>query len=258
MLKVSDLSFSYVRNRPVLADISFCIEPGCLISLVGPNASGKSTLLRCVSGIMKPKAGDVIFGGANVHKMKPRKRATLFGFAEQNTQTGMPLSVFDVVMLGRRPHQCWYSGQNESDFAWEALSQLGLEHLSQRLFSELSGGQQQIVKIASLLAQNPSVYLLDEPTNNLDIRNQLEIMSQLRSIAEEKPAVVIMVQHDLNYAYRFSDKVLMLKSGRLYANGSPQEVFSSENIRHVFGIESRVKPDLPMIFPLHATAGQEA
>lgn len=257
MLEISHLSFSYIRSRPVLRDISFGIEPGQLISLVGPNASGKSTLLRCINGILKPGAGSITFKGANVHKMKPRQRATLFGFAEQNTQTGMPLSVFDVVMLGRRPHQRWYSRESQQEFAWQALSQLGLDQISQRLFSELSGGQQQMVKIASLLAQKPAVYLLDEPTNNLDIRNQLEIMSLLQSIAREKNAIVFVVQHDLNYAYRFSDIVLMLKSGQLFASGSPHKVFTSENIHHVFEIASRIEPDLPMIFPLQATAGQE-
>jgi len=154
-----------------------------------------------------------------------------------------PFTVVDTVLMGRYPHSRWKSLDRDLDIAYETLKRLGIEDLAMRPFNELSAGQHQKVVLARGLVQEPRVLLLDEPTSNLDIRHQLEVARMLRDLSAEKDMLVVMIYHDINIAAKFSDKVVLMHEGRIFASGTPGEVITAENLRAVYGVTSRVVDD---------------
>ena len=234
-----------------LDGVSVELESGKVTAVVGPNGAGKTTLLRCINGVVKPRAGVVLLDGTDIRRLKPVELAKRMGHVPQLAPQHLPLTVFETVALGRRPYVSWALGEADLRAIEEAMRAVGVEHLSDRYFDELSGGERQKVLIAMALAQEPEVLLLDEPTSNLDIRHQLEILSLIRRLAHEKDLTVLMAMHDLNLASRFSDTMVMLKDGRIFAIGTPSEVLTPENIRAVYGVEAAVltNPHL-LIVPL--------
>ncbi len=247
---VKGISVIY-RCVKALDGISIELEGGKITAIVGPNGAGKTTLLKCINGVVKPSAGVVFLDGAEVHKLKPAELARRMGHVPQIAPPHLPLTVFEAVALGRRPYVSWALGEADLRAIEAAMKAVGIEHLSDRYFDELSGGERQKVLIAMALAQEPEVLLLDEPTSNLDIRHQLEILELIRRLAREKGLTVAMAMHDLNLASRFSDIMIMLKEGRVFAVGAPREVLTPENIRAVYGVEAAVltNPHL-LIVPL--------
>jgi len=233
---VRDITVSYGSIR-ALDGVSVELESGKITSIVGPNGAGKTTLLRCINGIVRPSAGVVFLDGMDIRKIKQIKLARRMGHVPQLPPLHLPLTVFETVALGRRPYVSWVLSKKDIRTVEEAMKAVGIEHLSDRYFDELSGGERQKVLIAMALAQEPEVLLLDEPTSNLDIRHQLEILNLIRRLAREKNLTVVMAIHDLNLASRFSDIMIMLKDGRIFAIGSPREVLTPENIREVYGVE---------------------
>ena len=250
-LKIKGVSFSY-GSRPALDGVTMSVEGGEIVSLVGPNGSGKTTLIKCINRILKPKMGTVLVEKKDVGKVKLRELAKLLAYVPQSAAHTFPSTVFDTVLLGRRPYVNWGISPRDKEVVSRMLSLMGLEEMALRGFNELSGGERQKVLIARALAQEPEVLLLDEPTSNLDLRHQLEVLGLVRSIVKKKGMAAVMAIHDLNLAARFSDKLVFLHRGKIYDVGEPAEVLTQENIRKVYGVEAVISEDsgIPHIIPL--------
>ena len=257
MVKISikDLTFSY-RSNKILDDLSIMVDDAQILSLVGPNGSGKTTLIKCIDRILKPK-GSILLEGRDVQSMKQQEIAKQIGYVPQSSSTPLATTVFDTVLMGRRPHISWKVSDADLDKVADTLKLLDLQGLAMRDFSQLSGGQKHNVLIARALAQEPAVLLLDEPTSNLDMKHQLEVMETISSLVKEKGISAVMAIHDLNLAARFSDALVMLKKGIIYAAGTPSDLLSEKNIREVYGIEALVMRSLdrPCIVPLRSLNG---
>lgn len=250
-LAIGGVSFSY-GSINALEDIGMEVEDGELVSLVGPNGSGKSTFLKCINKILKPRTGTILLGESDVKTLGLKELAGVLGYVPQSATHAFPSTVFDAVLLGRRPHVTWGVSVRDKEIVARILVMVGLEGLAMRQFSELSGGERQKVLIARALAQEPQLLLLDEPTSNLDLRHQLQVLGLISKAAKESGISVVMAMHDLNLAFRFSDRMVFLKEGRVYAVGEPRDVLSSDVIRAVYGVEAVVSEGSgrPHIIPL--------
>ncbi|MCX8153422.1 MAG: ABC transporter ATP-binding protein [Candidatus Bathyarchaeota archaeon] len=249
---INKLSFNYASIQ-VLKEIEFTIGAGEILSIVGPNGSGKSTLLRCINRILKTRQNTVLIDGKDINKLNLKELSKIMGYVPQSSVCTFPFTVFDVVLMGRKPYIHWSLSERDYEIVAETLDFLGIKELAMRHFNELSGGEQQKVIIARALAQEPQVLLLDEPTSSLDIKHQLEILLILQYLAQSRHCTVIMALHDLNLASRFSDRILMLKKGCIFAAGTPEIVLTEDNIAAVYGIKARVTNsvvDKPQITPL--------
>lgn len=251
-LNVQNLSFAY-NTAPVLKGVSFNTAAGELACLVGPNGSGKSTLIRCIDSILKPQKGRILIDGEDTRRMDGQELARHMAYVPQGGQQAFPTTVFDSVMMGRRPHTSWRSSESDVDKVIEVIQILGLEELAMKNCSELSGGQQQRVIIARALAQEPDILLLDEATSALDICHQLEVMEILTALVKGRNITAVMAIHDLNVASRYADNVIMLKEGEIVMEGTPEQAFTEENIAGVYGVEASIRIDAdgkPSIVPL--------
>ena len=255
-LVINKLSFNY-NGFPALKDVELEMGLGEVLSIVGPNGSGKTTLIKCINRILKTKHNTVLIDGKDTGKIGLRELSKMMGYVPQNSTNTFPFTVFDIVLMGRRPYIHWSLSERDKEIVAEILRFLGIGKLAMRHFDELSGGEQQKVVIARALAQQPQILLLDEPTSNLDIKHQLEILCILRGLAQSKHCSVIVAMHDLNLASRFSDRMLILKQGRIFAVGTPASVLTEENIESVYGVKSRVTNsvlDRPQVTPLGSVA----
>lgn len=239
MLSVRGMSFSY-NMKPTLSEVSFDVGAGELCSVLGNNGAGKSTLLKCLLGILEPAAGTVLADGNDASMLGRMEKARLMGYVPQRESECSRLKVFDAVLTGRRPHLSWGAGAHDLEVVRDSLAALNLEGLSLRYLDQLSGGELQKVVIARALAQEPGIMLLDEPTSNLDLRNQLEVMSILKQMVEERGISALVAIHDVNLALRFSRKFLLLKGGSILACGG-LEVMSPENIEELYGVTVEVE-----------------
>jgi iron complex transport system ATP-binding protein len=251
-LQVENVWFKY-HTAPVLKDVSFDLAPAELVCLVGPNGSGKSTIIRCIDAILRPQRGRICIDDTDTSAMHRQELARRMGYVPQGAQQSFSTTVFDTVLMGRRPHASWRSSEKDTDKVIEVLQILGLDDLAMQDSNELSGGQQQRVMIARALAQEPDILLLDESTSALDICHQLEVMETLLALVRSNNIAAIMAMHDLNMASRYADRVLMLKEGRVYTEGPPVDIFTAENIAHVYGVDASVRIDddgKPSIVPI--------
>lgn len=250
-VNVNNVTFGYNSTR-ILQDVSVDIDRSSFVSIVGPNGAGKSTLLKCVNKILKPESGDILVDKNNIHEMKRMEVARNVAYVPQSSNRIFPTTVFETVMMGRRPHLGWFSNEDDKEKVWQVLEEMGLDDLALRNFDELSGGQQQKILIARALAQETGVILLDEPTSNLDIWHQLDVMENVRSLVNNKNVTALMVVHDLNMASKYSDWILMMKNGKIVSAGNPASVLTCDNIEHVYGVEAHVHTHagIPYVMPL--------
>jgi iron complex transport system ATP-binding protein len=251
-LTINKLSFNYTGIQ-VLKDVELDVGLGEMLSIVGPNGSGKSTLLKCINRILKTQQNTVLIDGKDTSKLDLKELSKIMGYVPQSSTSTFPFTVFDVVLMGRKPYIHWNLSERDNEIVAEMLDFLGINHLAMRNFNELSGGEQQKVIIARALAQQPQLLLLDEPTSSLDIKHQLEILCMLKSLAQTKERSVVVSMHDLNLASRFSDRMLMLKQGCIYAVGTPEAVLTEKNIEAVYGIKANVSTSVigkPQVTPL--------
>ena len=250
-LKVNKIEFAY-NSTSVLENISLELDRSEILGIVGPNGTGKSTLIRCIDQILKPQQGTILLDENDITTMNRMEIARKMGYVPQSTTRVFPASVVDTVLMGRRPHLGWKSSEEDMDKVLEILELLGIVEFAMKDFNEISGGQQQKVLIARALAQEADVLLLDEPTSNLDIRHQLEVMEILKDIVRKNGISAVMAIHDLNLASRYTDRILMMNGGRIFAAGDPASVLTVENIKRAYGVEVLVKSDgeRPYIIPL--------
>ncbi len=257
-ITIKGLTFSY-KSSKILDELDLLVGDSEVLSLVGPNGSGKTTLIKCIDRILTPM-GSILLDDREIERLSRQEIARMIGYVPQSSSTPLATTVFDTVLMGRRPHISWRVSDYDLDQVADILELLHLDHLAMRDFSQLSGGQKQKVLIARALAQEPEVLLLDEPTSSLDMRHQLEVMETISSLVKEKRISAVMAIHDLNLASRFSDKLVMLKGGKVYAAGSPDELINEGNISRIYGIEAVVMRSLdkPCIVPLRSLNGGAA
>lgn len=241
-IKIDDVEFGYT-STPVLKDVKLDIGGAQLVSILGPNGVGKSTLIHCINNILTPTSGAVMIDDVDVSKLKLKELAKIMGYVPYASSDSFPLTVVDTVLMGRHPHSNWKSTENDLNIVYETLEMLGIEDLAMRPFNELSAGQHQKVMLARGFAQEPQVLLLDEPTSNLDIRHQMEVTMLLKEMSMKKGILVIMISHDINIAAKYSDKIIMLSEGKIYVTGKPNDVITEENIRSVYNVDSKIIED---------------
>lgn len=249
-LEAENLSFSY-GSRQVLRGVSFTLEPATCLGLVGPNGSGKSTLIKCLNRILVP-TGQVRLDGREMRSMGSMEIARCMSYVPQVLTVGMAITVFDFLLMGRRPHVRWSVSDRDVEKVTQAIQLLGLQDLAFRKTTQVSGGERQKVLIARALAQEPSILLLDEPTSSLDLRHQMEVMDLVRTLARERGMGVFMALHDLNLAARYCDRIMMLKEGAIVGEGAPSELFVPSFLQSVYGIEVSIHQEgkIPYVVPL--------
>ena len=249
ILSVDGVEFAY-RSRKVLNNIKFEVKRGEVVSILGVNGAGKSTLLKCINKILKPKRGTILIDNFDIRQLDNLELAKKVGYVPQRAE-GNYMTVFDAVLLGRKPHIKWEVSDRDIEITHKVLKLLNLEDYALRYTNELSGGELQKVIIARALVQEPQILLLDEPTNNLDLKNQLEVMKIIREVSKSQNIASIVVMHDLNLALRYSDKFIMLKDGVIYAEGG-KEIINPENIRAVYGVDAYIEnvKGIPVVVPI--------
>ena len=231
--------------RRIVENLSVDVPQGKITVLVGPNACGKSTLLKGFARLLTPSAGQVVLDGQNINSMPSTQVARVLGLLPQTPIAPDSITVSDLVSRGRYPHQSWLrrSTAHDDQIVDEAMAAAGVLELAGRQVDELSGGQRQRVWIAMALAQQTDVLLLDEPTTYLDISYQIEVLDLLMDLNRTRGTTIVMVLHELSLACRYADYLVAMNSGRIVAAGEPSDVVSAELVREVFGIESLVVPD---------------
>ena len=254
LLSAEGLVLSY-EDRKVVDGLSLTLPAGRITMIVGPNACGKSTLLRGLSRLLRPTAGAVYLNGKDIHTLPSRSVARTLGLLPQTPVAPEGITVADLVGRGRYPHQGWFRqwSAQDDDAVAAALEATHTGELAGRNVDELSGGQRQRVWIAMALAQETDILLLDEPTTFLDVTHQIEVLDLITDLNRRSGTTVAIVLHDLNLAARYADHLVAVKSGTVAAEGDPSQVITEELVRDVFGLESRVVPDpvsgTPMVVP---------
>ncbi|MFE4058580.1 ABC transporter ATP-binding protein [Streptomyces sp. NPDC059096] len=253
-LVARELTLAY-EDRTVVHGLDLAVPDGRVTVIVGPNACGKSTTLRALGRLLRPKGGSVLLDGTELARIPTRRIAQSIGLLPQSPVAPEAITVADLVARGRQPHQHWWQQWSDEDerAVTDAMARTDVTALADRPVDELSGGQRQRVWIAMALAQETELLLLDEPTTFLDIAHQVEVLDLVRRLNHEQGRTVVIVLHDLNQAARYADHLVAMKAGRIVAEGAPGEIVTAELVREVFGLESVVVPDpvtgSPLVVP---------
>ena len=248
MLRASDLSYGYATrvevDRPfLLRDVSVDVDRGSLTGLLGPNGCGKTTLLKLLSGIVRPHAGSVWLNDAPLAGMSRRQVARHVAVVPQETHPAFDYTVMEMVLMGRHPHLGMFQLEGPEDLALarESLTATGTAHLAGRAYMTLSGGEKQRVVIASALAQAPDVLLLDEPTASLDLGYQLEVAALLTRLNRDRGVTMVLATHDLNLAAALCDRLVLIREGRVLAQGPTVDVLTTGTIQRLYGVDADVR-----------------
>jgi iron complex transport system ATP-binding protein len=248
ILRVDGIDFGYA-SRSTIRNVTFSVEAGDMLTIMGPNGVGKTTLLKCLNRILAPRSGKVWIDGKDARSMRRIDLAKRIGYVAQRGEVSR-LTVYDLILLGRRPQARW--GMSEQDHVATArvIELLGLSDLALRYADEISGGEFQLAQVARALAQEPRVIVLDEPTSNLDISNQHRLLSKLERIVTSSAMSSIMTNHDINLSIRYSNKLVLMKDGTIFAAGG-REIITEEHIRAVYDIDVHVGTlhGIPFVLP---------
>lgn len=237
-LEIEGLEFSY-QQEDVLKNIELKLDEGEILGIIGPNGSGKSTLLKCINGILKPDRGDIWLNGKDLAEFSSNEMAQNIGYVPQKENRKFPATVFDTILMGRKPYISWKPTEKDLTIVSEIIDMLYLDSISMRDVNRLSGGQRQKVMIGRALAQQPKVMLLDEPTSDLDLKHQLEVLNVVKDQVIQGISAMIAI-HDLSLAGRYCDKVVMLDQGRIFDAGG-LEILTPKNIESVYDVKVSVK-----------------
>ena len=238
MIRVEHLRFRYKSDAPVLEDVSFTLEAGESLCLLGPNGTGKTTLFRCLLSLHKPQGGQIYIYDKNAAALSPSERAKLIAYVPQVSGLTFPYTVREAVLMGRVAHQRLGTSPSKVDrlAAESAMERLDIGKMADHLFQELSGGERQLVLMARALAQNTRFLVLDEPTASLDYANQVRILQVIKALANDGYAV-LMTSHSPDQAFLAANRVLLLKDGLVFADGSPQSTITSQTLSQLYGID---------------------
>lgn len=239
-IEVKNLNFSY-GERQILFDINFKAEKGEFLSILGPNGVGKSTLFRCVLGLLSGYSGQVIVDGQDARSLSVRESARRIAYIPQSSAPAFNYSVFDIVLMGRTSGLSTFRTPKAADRekCYWAMEKVGISHLENRCYHRLSGGERQLVLIARALTQDAPILMLDEPTANLDFGNQIRVLAQARELAREG-YTVIQTTHNPEQSYLYSDKILALQHGRVLTCGKPAQVLTEETMKRLYGVDVEV------------------
>lgn len=237
---VENLSFSYSKKE-VLHDISFEIEQGEFVTILGANGVGKSTLFRCILGLLQNYTGRIFLDGTDMHSMSPNEIARKIAYIPQYTASIFNYSVENIVLMGTTAslHPLSSPKEEEMKRVTDSLEKIGISHLRERCFHLLSGGEKQLTIIARALAQNTKIIMLDEPTASLDYGNQMVVLNQMRSLADEG-YTIIQTSHSPEHSYMFSDRIIAMKSGEILCSGSPKDVIIEDIVSQIYGVNVRI------------------
>lgn len=236
MISVKNVHFAY-DGKPVLLGVDLEVKRGEIAALLGPNGSGKTTLLRCIFRILKPKTGCTYIEGKDLGELSRREIAKLLAGVPQNHTATFPYRVIDFVVMGRTPYLDIFSAPSTKDYreAWNILRELGIGHLAERPYTQLSGGERQLALIGRALMQGVNILLLDEPTKHLDVRNKVRVLTILRKLSSEKGLTVLMTLHDPNEAIMFADKVALIRDGKIIGF-KPSRMIDESDLKDIYGI----------------------
>lgn len=238
MIQINNLCFSYSKKgKNVINNVSFAAKNGKIVVLLGPNGVGKSTLLKCVAGLLPRYEGQIQINGLPLNQMKPSQRAKTIAYVPQSVSFS-PMSVFNAVLLGRMPHFGLAPSKEDEEKTWYILEEMGIAPLANRNVEELSGGERQKVAIARAINQGAEVVVFDEPTSNLDISSEIMVAKAVKSLAKEKGLTVLISMHDINLALSVGDKFVLLREGELLSFGDKESVNESA-ILSAFGVHSK-------------------
>jgi iron complex transport system ATP-binding protein len=237
-IEMKNVALGYGRTI-ILKDLSFRVRSGEMVGLIGPNGCGKSTIIRALSRIIAPQSGEILLDGQDITKISRIKLARLLGVVPQLPLLPSAFTAFEIVLMGRNPHLglFQYEGPKELAIAWQAMEKTSTQSLAERRVSELSGGEIQGLLIARVLAQETGAILLDEPTANLDIGRQIEVLDLIKNLCRQDNLAVLAALHDLNLAAQYCDRLILIYNGRIHAEGTPKEVVTAKNIAEVYGAE---------------------
>ena len=241
-LEIKGLTFAYNASNPVLKGIYMQASPGEVTALLGPNAVGKSTLLKCIAGILRPE-GCILLDGREMRQFKKKDIAKKVSYLPQESLSRALLTAFEAVLLGRLQTLSWRVGEDDLNVILKVLEDLGIDDLAKRFLDELSSGQKQMVSIAQALVREPRVLLLDEPISSLDLQHEIETLDLIREIGAERKITTVIALHDLNLAARYAHELIILKDGEVYASGKPLDVLTPEMVRSVYGVNARISTD---------------
>lgn len=244
MLEVLNLHFGYGGDF-LLSGLDFSVKKGTFTGIIGPNGSGKTTLLKCLVKLLPPAAGKIVLDGKDLAKWTVREIARQVGFVPQRWETGFAFTAYDLVMMGRYPHQKRFSPENPKDRETVRKAMIATKtlHLAERPITEMSGGELQRVIIAQALAQSPDLLLLDEPTSHLDITHQIDLCELLKELNRDLGLTVICILHDLNLAAQYCDQLILLNKGKIYAAGDVEKVLTAHHIEEVYGVKAHIQHD---------------
>ena len=240
-LSIRDLHFGYTKSHEILHGISCEIPDRELVAVLGPNGCGKTTFVKCINRIHTPWSGQILLDGKDLSASTHSDIAKKVGYVPQVVSGSMSGTVIDYILLGRRQYLNWKLRECDLLAVMEVLEQLHIREIANRDFGALSGGQRQKVVVARALLQIPEMYIFDEPTSNLDLKNQIEIMELARGIVDQNGKTVVMVVHDLNMALHYSDWIILMSDGGIVAQGEPKEVLTPQNIQAVYNIGVRLE-----------------
>jgi iron complex transport system ATP-binding protein len=240
LFEVDSLSFTYGRV-PLIDDLKLTIGEGGVIALLGPNGSGKTTLLKLLLGLLKPKQGVIRLRGKELHEIGRRELARQLAYVPQVHREAFGFHVFDVVLMGRMPHSSFFSsyGDKDKQIVWDALEKLGILHLAERPYTEISGGERQLTLIARALAQGVRVFVMDEPTNGLDYGNQVRLLERVGLLADEGYTFVFTSHHP-EHALAIADRVVMMQGGAIIRDGAPFSTVTPEKLAELYGLPARL------------------
>jgi iron complex transport system ATP-binding protein len=256
MIKLVNLSFAY-ENLPVLQNFNCSINRGQFVGIIGPNGAGKSTLLKLLDRIITPQSGEIRLQSKLLVTYSRNELARIIGYVQQDFYTAYDYTALEIVLMGRFPHQkSWgFDSVEDIKIALEMMNTTDCHYLKDRKFMTLSGGEKQRVILASALAQEPEILLLDEPTAALDLKHQIHIYRILKRLQTEKQLTIITVTHDINLASQYCERILIIKDGKLHSDGNVQEVLKANILQDVYEIDLKIinHPDsgLPVILPTY-------
>ena len=240
MLEISDMSVVVPPKRRILDSVSLSSDQGKMTAIIGPNGAGKSTLLKCIIGLVKPeKAAIIRYDRKELGTLKRKELSGMISYMPQTTQP-VPSSVYNAVLLGRRPHISWRPGRKDHDICLSVIEELGLFPLKDECVCRISGGEFQKVLIARALVQGTPILLLDEPINHLDLKNQIEIMELMASLTKKHDLIVLVVLHNLNLAFRYADAITLMNNGKISYYGA-KDALSANCLSEAYQVNIKIE-----------------
>jgi iron complex transport system ATP-binding protein len=240
-MEIKDCSFAYEDNNNIFEDINFSVSSGDIFCILGANGTGKTTLIKCLTGLMNPHSGEILIDSQDMNSFSRADLAKKIGYIPQIHNSTFPFTVLDVVLMGRSPHLDMFESPSEKDYkiALKSLKSLNIEYMKDKPYTEISGGEQQLVFIARVLTQEPSILILDEPTSHLDFGNQIRTLNIIKKLASAGLSV-IMSSHFPDHAFISANKVALMDGKKFLAIGKPEDVITTENMKQIYGIDVKV------------------